>query len=66
METLLIILIVVLTCAICALAGFWFYRGSQARKNNMGPLQTASEIAHRPLRNAAWDRAVRSARNRNC
>ena len=65
METLLFVLIALLSGAICAVAGFWFYRTAQERKRNIGRLQLAPEIAQRPVRNAAWDRAVRNARNRN-
>ena len=65
METLLLFLIVLLSGAVCAVAGFWFYRAAQERKQNMGQPQIAPEIARRPVRNAAWDRAVRNARNRN-
>jgi hypothetical protein len=61
MGALLIFLIVVLSGVICALAGFWFYRATQEHKQNIGPPQ----IARRPIRNDAWDRAVRAARNRN-
>jgi hypothetical protein len=65
MGALLIFLIVVLSGVICALAGFWFYRATQERKQNIGPRQIAPDIARRPIRNDAWDRAVRAARNRN-
>jgi hypothetical protein len=65
METLLLFLIVLLAGAICAFAGFWFYRAAKGRKQNIGRPQIAPEIARRPIRNDAWDRAVRAARNRN-
>ena len=61
MQTLLIFLIVLLSCATCAVAAIWFYSAARERKQNIGPAQ----IAHRPIRNEAWDRAVRAARNRN-
>ncbi len=63
METLLLVLIALLTAVICALAGYWFYRAAQERKLNSEGAQTAPEMSHRPVRNAAWDRAVRNARN---
>jgi hypothetical protein len=65
METVLLYVIVLLLVAICALAGFWFYRATQVRGQHAGPPQPAPEIAHHSARNRAWDRAVRSARNRN-
>jgi hypothetical protein len=64
MESLLIYLIVLLSVAVCALAGFWFYRTARERKQNLMPL-IAPEIGRRAVRNVAWDRAVRAARNRN-
>jgi uncharacterized membrane protein len=64
-DTLLLVLIVLLSGVICALAGYWFYRAAQERKRNAGGPQIAPEIARRPVRNVAWDRAVRNARNRN-
>ena len=64
MEALLIFLIVLLSIAICAFAGFWFYRAAGERKQKVMPL-IAPEIERRAVRNIAWDRAVRSARNRN-
>jgi len=60
----LIYLIVLLSVAICALSGFWFYRAARERKQNVTP-PIAPEIEHRAHRNIAWDRAVRAARNRN-
>ena len=64
MEALLIYLIVLLSVAICAFAGYWFYRTAREPEQNVMPL-IASEIGHRAARNIAWDRAVRAARNRN-
>jgi hypothetical protein len=64
MGALLIFLIVVLSGAICALAGFWFYCAARERKQNIWPPQMAPQIARRPVRNDAWDRAVRASRNR--
>jgi flagellar basal body-associated protein FliL len=61
METLLVFLIVLLSVAICALAGYWFYRTAQERKHGV----STPQVANRTGRNIAWDRAVRSARNRN-
>jgi len=65
MQTLLIALIALLSVAICAIAGFWFYRAARERKQRVGPPPLASQIARRSARNHAWDSAVRSARNRN-
>lgn len=65
METPLIILIVVLAGAICACAGYWFYRAAQEREQHAGAPELAPQITHRSARNRAWDGAVRSARNRN-
>ena len=63
-ESLLIYLIVLLSIAICAFAGFWFYRAARERRQDVIPL-TAPEHRRRAARNLAWDRAVRTARNRN-
>ncbi len=65
METPLIFLIVLLSGAICAVAGYWFYRAARERKQHAGPPPLAPQIARRSARNRAWDHAVRSARNRN-
>ncbi len=64
MEALLISLIVLFSVAICALVGFWFYRTAREHKQNVIP-PIAPEIGRRAVRNVAWDRAVRAARNRN-
>lgn len=64
MEPLLISLIVLLSVAICAFVGFWFFRTARERKQNVMP-PIAPEIGRRAVRNIAWDRAVRAARNRN-
>lgn len=61
MQTVLIYLIVLLSAAICAVAGIWFYNAARGRKQDIA----ASQITLRPVRNEAWDRAVRAARNRN-
>ena len=39
METVLLYVIVLLLVAICALAGFWFYRATQVRGQHAGPPQ---------------------------
>jgi flagellar basal body-associated protein FliL len=65
METLLLVLIVLLSVTTCALAAYWLYRTAQERKQHAGSPQLAPQIARRPIRNDAWDRAVRAARNRN-
>ena len=64
MGTPLVFLIVLLSGVICALAGFWFYRAAQERRRHAGP-PPAPQNGHRSDRNAAWDRAVRAARDRN-
>jgi len=61
MTAILLFLIVLFSGAICAGAGYWFYRASLERKKNVVPPQTV----RRPIRNEAWDRAVQAARNRN-
>jgi hypothetical protein len=58
---MLIYVIALLSCAICAIAGFWFYSAARERKHNLAPPQ----LTHQRVRNQAWDRAVRAARNRN-
>jgi len=63
MEAPLIFLIVLLAGAICALAGFWFYRAVRERKQNVMP-PVALQIARSPARSDAWDRAVRASRNK--
>ncbi len=65
MGTPLIFLIVLLSCVICALAGYWFYRAAQERGRHAGLPPPAPQHARRPDRNDAWDRAVRAARNKN-
>ena len=64
MEVLLIYLIVLLSVAILAFAGFWFYRAAGERKQNVMP-QIAPEIGHRAIPGNVSDCAVRGARNRN-
>ncbi|MBE0615360.1 MAG: hypothetical protein IH604_16955 [Burkholderiales bacterium] len=64
METLLIYSIVLLSVTICAFAGFWFFGAAREHRQNVMP-SIAPEIGRRGARNIAWDRAVRSARNRN-
>jgi uncharacterized membrane protein YebE (DUF533 family) len=65
METPLIILIVLLSGAICACGGYWFYRAAQERRQHAGAPQHAQQTTQRSARNRAWDHAVRAARNRN-
>ena len=54
METPLLFLIVLLSGAICALGGFWFYRSSQERKQSVRQPQ----IARRAARHDLWERAA--------
>ena len=65
MQTLLFFLIALLAGAICAFAGYSFYRAARERKQSIGSPQIAPQIMRRSVRNDAWDRAVRAARNRN-
>ncbi len=65
MGTPLVFLIVLLSGVICALAGFWFYRAAQEQKHRATRPPLAPQTVHRPVRNAAWDSAVRASRNRN-
>jgi hypothetical protein len=65
MGTPLIYLIVLLSGIICALAGFWFYRAAQERRQHGRLVPLAPQAEYRPVRNEAWDRAVRASRNRN-
>jgi uncharacterized protein YneF (UPF0154 family) len=64
MQTPLILLIVLLSIVICALAGYWFYRAAEERRHRAEP-PFAPQITRHSGRNRAWDHAVRSARNRN-
>lgn len=59
METLLIFAIVILSIAICIVAGFWYYRDRQAR-NRGAP---APRTVRRQAGNERWDAAVRASRN---
>ena len=61
MEALLISLIVLLSVVICAFVALWFYRA--AREHEQGAI--APVIGRGAARNVDWDRAVRTARNRN-
>ena len=58
MEAALLFLIVLLSGAVCALAGLWFYRASQEPKHSVRPPQ----IARRAARHDPWERAVRAYR----
>lgn len=60
MDTLLIFLIVLLLGAICALAGFWFYRASQESKRSARPPQSARRNAE----DDRWESAVRAYRDK--
>lgn len=60
MDPLLIYVIVLLSVAICALGGFWFYRADQARRKNVTPPQ----IVRRTARDDCWESAVRASRDR--
>lgn len=60
MEPLLLYVIVLLSVAICALGGFWFYRAGQARRK----IATPPHAARRTARDDCWDGAVRASRDR--
>jgi hypothetical protein len=61
MEALLIFAVVILTLSICIVAGLWYYRDQQARKQNAPPPGTVRRRAqHDP-----WAEAVRASRNKS-
>ena len=60
MEPLLIVLIVVLSGVICALAAFWFYRASREHKHGVKPPPTANRAA----KDDHWESAVRAFRHK--
>ena len=59
MDPVLLYLIVLLSVAICALVGFWFYREGQARKKRVRP-----PPARRAVRHDRWEGAVRASRDK--
>jgi hypothetical protein len=61
METLLLVLIVVLTGTICALAGLWFHHATQEGEQSAVPPQFARGASA----NAAWEGAVRASRDKS-
>jgi hypothetical protein len=61
METLLLVLIVLLAGAICALAGFWFHRATQECEQSAGRPQ----IARGASGNERWESALRASRDRS-
>jgi len=60
MEPLLLYVIILLSLAICALGGFWFYRADQARRQRVSP----PPIARRAAGHDLWEGAVRASRDR--
>ena len=60
METLLLVLIVVLTGTICALAGLWFHHATQEDKASARPPQ----FAHGATGHAHWDGVARASRDK--
>ena len=60
MDTLLLYLIALLSVVIFALAGFWFYRSSQERKQKAKPPQ----LARRSAKPDPWAGAVRPSRDK--
>ncbi len=61
MDTTLIYVIVLLSLAICALGGFWFYRAAQANKTITHRTQQAARGM--PSRDP-WMHAARPARDK--
>lgn len=60
MEIMLLILIVLLVGAICALGGFWFYREDQARR----PEARTLRIDRPAAAHDQWEAAVRASRDK--
>ena len=60
METLLLVLIVVLAGAICALAGFWFHQATEEQEHRARPPQ----FAHGASGHAHWESVVRASRDK--
>jgi len=60
METPLLFLIVLLSGAICALAGFWFYRSARERRKSGMP----ARIGRRAGKHDPWEDAVRAFRDK--
>ena len=60
MEILLLFLIVLLSGAICVLAGFWFYRAARERKQSV----RSPQIARGAARHDPWEGAVRASRDK--
>jgi hypothetical protein len=60
METLLLYAIPLLSLAICALCGYWFYRAAQARKQRA----KLPQRARRADKHDPWEAAVRASRDR--
>lgn len=60
MQLLLFFLIVLLSVAICALGGFWFFRAAEERKQIIGPPQITRGTAGHDH----WEGAVRVSRDR--
>ncbi len=61
METLLLCAIVLLSVAVCALGGFWFYRAARANKPDKKPTQAPRSSAAGP---DPWQAAVRPSRDK--
>lgn len=61
MNILLILIIVVLSMIILAVAGIWYYRDRHVGKQS----DALQDAARRRYRDALWDAAVRAASNRN-
>jgi hypothetical protein len=60
MQTLLLVLIVVLAGAICALAGYWFHRATEEHEHGARPPQFARDTSG----DAQWEGAVRASHDK--
>lgn len=60
METFLYILIGLLSAAICALGGYWFFRSARADRLSAKPEQ----VARRAPKHDPWSQAMRASRDR--
>jgi hypothetical protein len=65
MQTLLLVLIVLLAGAICALAGFWFHRATRQCEQDVKLPQNVKlpQIARGTISSEQWESAVRASRD---
>ena len=64
MTALLLLLIVVLTVAICALAVIWFLPKSKAREQKSQHSRNAQDTRRGAAGHHVWDGGIRTSRNR--